>query len=123
MTSHTDIPTNADLMRRLNLIVERHESHEKRIASLEADRAVVHRLAEHVRQVSQEVTVVHALLARSEESVSAALRQAGRELASQVTAAVRAELSGVRGEMQELRAAIEARPCLAGGCAVAPKEG
>lgn len=124
MTDHTDSPTNTDLMRRLDSIAEQYQTHDKRITALEADRAVVHRLAEHVSHMSREVTVIHALLARSEESVTGALREAGRELASQVTAAVRSELSGMRVEAQELRKAIESRPCLIGECGVPlePKE-
>lgn len=126
-------PSNLDIMRRLDsiaeqykVLAEQHKVHEKRLAALEADRAIVHRLSEHVFQMSREVTVIHALLARSEESVTGALREAGRELSAQVAAAVRSEQEWMRGEVRELREAIESRPCLGGECAAGkptePKE-
>ena len=112
------VPTNADLMRRLDEIAGAVTQHEKRLTSLEADRAVVHRLADHLREVSGEVRVIHDLMSRQDEIVSNSLRMAGRELASQVTATVRAELSGLRDEVKELREAVQARPCLIGECPV-----
>lgn len=118
-----DPTTNADIMRRLDSIAEQYQTHDKRITALEADRAIVHRLAEHVASMSREVTVIHALLARSEESVAGALRAASRELVLQVTAAVRAEHVGTREELQELRKAIESRPCLVNGEACAGEAG
>ena len=111
-------PTNADLMKRLDEIASSVTQHEKRLTTLEADRAVVHRLADHLREVSGEVRVIHDLMSRQDTIVSQSLRVAGKELASQVTATVRAEMSGLRDEVKELRAAVQARPCLIGDCPV-----
>lgn len=116
------VPTNADLMRRLDEIAGAVTQHEKRITTLEADRAVVHRLHEHVREISGEVRVIHDLLSRSDDIVSQSLRVAGKELSSQVTATVRAELSGLRDDVRSLREMVIARPCLVtGDCAVPEK--
>lgn len=116
------VPTNADLMRRLDEIAGAVTQHEKRLTTLEADRAVVHRLADHLREVSGEVRVIHDLMSRQDDIVSNSLRLAGKELASQVTATVRAELSGLRDEVKELREAVQARPCLIGDCPVEGEE-
>ena len=124
-----ETPSNADLMKSLRAIAAGQEKHERRISVLEADRAIVHRLAKHVADMSLEVTVIHELLAKSEDQVAGALRLAGREVSSQVTAAVRAELSGMRGEVQELAGMMRALPCVAGAecpegevAALRPKE-
>ena len=118
MSPNHGTPTNADLMKRLDEIASSVTQHEKRLTTLEADRAVVHRLHEHVREISGEVRVIHDLLSRSDDIMSQSLRMAGKELASQVTATVRAELSGLREEVKELREAVQARPCLIGDCPV-----
>lgn len=125
MTDHK-APTNADLMARLaslDEIAAGLERHEKRITALEADRAIVHRLADHLREVSGEVRVIHDLLSKSEDVVTQALRVAGKELSTQVTATVRAEMGQMHADMRDLRDAVEARPCLMGdGECIAQKE-
>lgn len=114
--------TNADIMLRLDEIGASVMQHEKRLITLEADRAVVHRLAQHVNEMSSEVRVIHDLLSRTEDVMSQALRIAGKELSAQMSAAVRAEVVGLRDDVKELRGAVEARPCMAVNECVVPKE-
>lgn len=115
--------TNADIMLRLDEIGASVMQHEKRLATLEADRAVVHRLAEHVSEISGEVRVIHDLLSRTEDVMSQALRIAGKELAAQMSAAVRAEVVGLRDDARALREAVMSRPCMVTGeCSVGVKE-
>jgi hypothetical protein len=64
------------------------------------------------------VRVIHDLLSKTEDIMSKALRIAGAELSSQVTATVRAEMSGLRADVVELRESVQARPCLVGECVV-----
>lgn len=111
-------PTNADLMRRLNEIVGKVDKHDTEIKALKADRELVRRLHTHVHDVAEKVTVIHELLSDSERLVADTLRLSVRELSNQMTAAVRAEMSGLRDEVKELRAAVQARPCLIGDCPV-----
>ena len=114
--------TNADLMRRLVDIEQgltaRLDDHERRVTAVEADRELVHRLHTRVGDLAEKVTVVHEMLQKNEEHVIASIRQAVRSIADDVLAGVRSEMASVRGDVQKLREAVEARPCAAGGCGV-----
>lgn len=121
-------PTNADLMKRLDAfdqrtekLAERAERTEKRLAALEADRDLVHRLHARVSEIGEKVTVIHEMLSHSEETVRAALRLAGRTIAADVLAGVRSEMSTVRADVQSLRESVEARPCLVAPSGACPE--
>lgn len=117
--------TNTDIMHAVEALrvdvqrlVDQHDDHERRITVLEPIRTQVDRLTEHVADIGGKVTVIHDLLSKSEDIVTKALRIAGRELSSEVTAMVRGELLGLRDDVRELRESVQARPCLVGECVV-----
>jgi septal ring factor EnvC (AmiA/AmiB activator) len=98
------------------------ENHGVRIGELESQhrqhRELVTRLHDRIADVTREVAVVRNLLERSEEITRSTLRIAAQELSSQVTATVRAEMSGLRDDVRELRESVQARPCLVGECVI-----
>lgn len=95
--------------------------HERRLLSLEPLKDQVIRMGVHLADISAKVTATHELLLASDTAVTAALRIAASQLAGEVTGTVRAELSGIRDEVRELREQqrklteeVAARPCISG---------
>lgn len=114
-------PTNADILKRLDDFAARAEKTEKRVTALEADRDLVHRLHARVSEMGEKVTVIHEMLSHSEETVREALSLAGRTIAADVIAGLRSEMSTVRHDVQSLREAVEARPCLVAKAEACPE--
>lgn len=95
-------------------LADQHDDHERRIAVLEPLRSQMDRLTEHLSEIGGTVTAINERLLGTERSVAEALRVASRELASQVTATVRAELHGLRDDMGEMNRLLRERPCVPG---------
>lgn len=123
----TDRPTTVDIMATLEALrgdvgklLNSHDDHERRIAELESLRSQVQRLHDHLASISRETTTIHELLSGTELGVTSALRLAGRDLTTNVTAMVRAEIGGLRAELAALTKSLDSRPCVAGApCLIA----
>jgi predicted nucleic acid-binding Zn-ribbon protein len=115
--------TNTDIMHALDDL-RRHingrlDDHEKRITLLEPVKPQVDRLTEHVSDIGRTVTVILERLDGTEKVMSEALRNAAKDLTSQLAATVRHELTGLREEVASLREELQARPCFqSGNCEV-----
>ncbi len=120
-----------DLRRHIN---GRLDDHEKRISMLEPVKPQVDRLTEHVSDIGRTVTVILERLDGTEKVMSEALRNAAKDLTSQLAATVREalrnaakdltsqlaatvrhELTGLREEVAGLREELQARPCFRTG--------
>jgi predicted nucleic acid-binding Zn-ribbon protein len=111
--------TNTDIMHALDDL-RRHingrlDDHEKRITLLEPVKPQVDRLTEHVSDIGRTVTVILERLDGTEKVMSEALRNAAKDLTSQLASTVRHELTGLREEVASLREELQARPCFQGG--------
>jgi DNA repair ATPase RecN len=93
------------------------DHHGRRLGELESQhrqhRELVTRLHERLAEVSGKVTAVLDLSEKHEEITRNVFRTAVRELSSEVTALVRAELSGLRADLGEIAKRLDTRPCVA----------
>ena len=114
VTSEDIMASLAALRKDVKRLLESHDDHERRLSAVEPIRGQVRNMAEHVGEIGRKVTVIYELLEGSERQVADALRAASQQLSSDMTAAVRAELGGLRGDLKALTESLNTRPCLVG---------
>lgn len=119
------------------------DEHGRRIVELERGRTELHdlrrlvtQLHERIRETTGAVATVMERLDRQDVNTSQVIRNAMGEMRDQFTAAVRAEMVGVRDEVKELhedvaplradiaviKTRLDARPCVGAECPI-PGEG